>query len=191
MPFAAPSLPELPSQHAQAWALPNSIPFSTFVHHILPFLPEIQFGEHKDGPPRWTSWLESRYHAYDPQVWTMLAEDDAADEQVRWEGGVAQETVKKFEEKYVWLSLSRLWRRESIYGPSLVSLFFFSRLTSFVAGLHLVRERFLAFHRPQHPKLRDHEIVSHLCNAALADTGDAKLICPHPPGTSTLVSYET
>lgn len=43
-------------------------------------MPEIKFGEKEDGPPRWTTWLESWYATYDPLVWRVLKCDDDEDE---------------------------------------------------------------------------------------------------------------
>jgi hypothetical protein len=197
-PHEAPSLPapyKMPSQNVQSRHITPVIGMSTLLHVLLPSTPDLQYGVKSDGPPVWTSWLESWYVAYDPLVWTLLKEDDDEDERMKnvlraaglrlLDGKASKEAIYPFEYQHFVLMIRRLLRRERIYrefSSFLRSLPFFLTLTS--AVLHLTRQRFLDYHQSRKPGLTDSEVLQRELSG-----GNDTLNCPFPPHSSAFSTF--
>jgi hypothetical protein len=112
--------------------IPLVLSWGTLTRHLLPSAPDIQLGDKltPDEPPRWTSWLESWYTAYDPLVWKVLEKDDEDDrrrkEELRAEGlrliavGTSERVLRTLEMEHFKLLMYRLLRRVRLYRASLV-----------------------------------------------------------------------
>lgn len=160
--------------------------------YLLPWS-TIVFGVKQKGPPRWTTWLESYYIAIDPHLWVCLAKDDRVDERIKslWrsEGirllaeGAPEDAVRRVEEQHQKVLWRRLRRRQCIYR----AFCFFSPFLPLADRIlhpvmHLGRQNFIDYHRRN-------SALSTLDIMKRAEVDERQPLSPHPPGSSSSLSF--